>query len=394
MPDGTRLLSGGSYHDPNIRVWDASNWQQVGDSWKDDTYMKCVRAISINPTGTLAVSLSQDNENIIRLWRISDSTTVAISKEQLIHCVAFSIDGRRILGGLSVKIILEFVIQKQPMEKALVKHASEDAFPKGILGNETPQIFAMTTAVRNAFISGDFPIAEQLLTQDIEADPKNYASYANRSFVMMRLLDWDRALHDATMSVNIQASFIGYISKGIALCGKMQVWDAMKVFDLAFTFAEGDSKMAHRLFLIKAIAMFNAKMDEESVFPVQELAARPNPDPVACRIVEAYMRVQLGNIAMDSDLHKEAADHFTAAVTAGASFATLDIHSTHMEFVLLFGWDLKSLWQIANQQRCRALLRTGQFGTAFEAYRFMMDKSDDPTKAIFLDWIPALDENE
>jgi hypothetical protein len=57
----------------------------------------------------------------------------------------------------------------------------------------------MTTAVHNAFISGDFPIAEQLLTQDIEADPKNYASYANRSFVMMRLLDWDRALHDATM---------------------------------------------------------------------------------------------------------------------------------------------------------------------------------------------------
>jgi hypothetical protein len=32
--------------------------------------------------------------------------------------------------------------------------------------------------------------------------------------------------------------------------------------------------------------MFNAKMDEESVFPVQELAARPNPGPLACRIVE------------------------------------------------------------------------------------------------------------
>ncbi|KAG2744404.1 hypothetical protein P692DRAFT_20745152, partial [Suillus brevipes Sb2] len=104
---------------------------------------------------------------------------------------------------------------------------------------------------------------------------------------------------------------------------------------------------------------------------------------------QAYMQVQLGNIAMDSDLHKEAADHFSAAVKAGASFATLNIHSTHIEFALLFGWDLKSLWQIANQQRCHALLRIGQFGTAFEAYRFMMDKSDDPTKAIFLDWIPG-----
>lgn len=43
--------------------------------------------------------------------------------------------------------------------------------------------------------------------------------------------------------------------------------------------------------------MFNANKDD-GIFPVQELAARPNPDPLACRIVEAYMRVQLGTIAM------------------------------------------------------------------------------------------------
>jgi hypothetical protein len=36
----------------------------------------------------------------------------------------------------------------------------------------------------------------------------------------------------------------------------MQVWDAMKAFDLAFTFADGDPKMAHRLFLIKAGIIF------------------------------------------------------------------------------------------------------------------------------------------
>lgn len=168
----------------------------------------------------------------------------------------------------------------------------------------------------------------------------------------------------------------------------------MKAFDLAFTFADGDSKIAHRLFLIKAISCFNATKDEEGVFPVQELATRPNPDPLACRVVEAYMRVQLGTIAMDGGLHKEAADHFSAAVKAGASFAKLDIHSMYKEFVVLFGWDLKCLWQIANQKRCRALLRTGRFGTAFEAYRYMTDMSDEPTKAIFLAWAPALDEFE
>jgi len=55
----------------------------------------------------------------------------------------------------------------------------------------------MKKAVRNACISGDLPIAEDLLTQEIDANVDNYRSYANRSIVMARKLDWDHALHDA-----------------------------------------------------------------------------------------------------------------------------------------------------------------------------------------------------
>ena len=55
----------------------------------------------------------------------------------------------------------------------------------------------MKTAVRNACISGDLPAAEELLTQEIEANGDHYHSYANRSIVMARKLDWDRSLHDA-----------------------------------------------------------------------------------------------------------------------------------------------------------------------------------------------------
>jgi hypothetical protein len=40
-------------------------------------------------------------------------------------------------------------------------------------------------------------VAEDLLTQEIDSDADNYNSYANRSFVMARKLDWDSALHDA-----------------------------------------------------------------------------------------------------------------------------------------------------------------------------------------------------
>jgi hypothetical protein len=47
------------------------------------------------------------------------------------------------------------------------------------------------------------------------------------------------------------------------------------------------------------------------------------------------MRVQLGTIAMDNGLHREAAGHFTAAVNAGIFFSKLDVHSTYEDFVVV-----------------------------------------------------------
>jgi hypothetical protein len=95
---------------------------------------------------------------------------------------------------------------------------------------------------------------------------------------------------------------LGYISKGIALCGKQQVREAMTEFDLAFTSTDGDSKTTLFLFLIKvgkslihircfirnfqAIALFNANNHEEAVRFVQELAARPSANPLVSRVVE------------------------------------------------------------------------------------------------------------
>jgi len=59
------------------------------------------------------------------------------------------------------------------------------------------QILAMSAAVRNACISRDLDFAEELLTQEIETDPDNYISYANRAIVMARKSDWNKAFHDA-----------------------------------------------------------------------------------------------------------------------------------------------------------------------------------------------------
>jgi hypothetical protein len=95
----------------------------------------------------------------------------------------------------------------------------------------------------------------------------------------------------------------GYISKGIALCGKGLVREARAAFDVASMFTNKDSNTNHLLLLIKvgeirlaypllhsafqAIALFNAAQHEEAMFLVNELAAAcPNVDILGCRVVE------------------------------------------------------------------------------------------------------------
>ncbi|KIK41070.1 hypothetical protein CY34DRAFT_13275 [Suillus luteus UH-Slu-Lm8-n1] len=179
-PDGTRLLSGGDEDDPTIREWDPLTWHHI---W----------AIAIDPTGTFVASASEDRH--VRLWRLSDKQTIAIFRLHSLapHSVTFSVDGRHILSGGEDNKISDWEV------------------PKGIL--------AVATA-HDACVTGDLSTAEDLLTQNIHTDANDHTSYAHRSFVMARQHNWDRALEDAIKSISIQTSLTGYISKGIALCGK------------------------------------------------------------------------------------------------------------------------------------------------------------------------------
>jgi tetratricopeptide (TPR) repeat protein len=222
------------------------------------------------------------------------------------------------------------------------------------------------------------------------AHPNDHTAYANRAFVMARKCDWDQAFQDAIQSVSIQTSFIGHICKGIALCGKKQVMAARISFDLASMFTNGDSKTDRFLFLIKAIALFNANEHQEAFLRIGELATCSDVDPVACRVVEAYLRAQLGNIALNGVRYTEAVEHFTAAVNASTFFYRLPIHLMYDEFVVLFGWDLKTLWHTVNQQQCYALFRAGSFGAAIELYQSIMDQTDEDMKAGFRAGFAAL----
>ncbi|KAG2060083.1 WD40 repeat-like protein [Suillus hirtellus] len=318
-PDGTCLLSGSGKY---IWEWDTSTWEQVGRPWEGHTgYI--INAIAIHPAGTLVASASGDMR--VRLWRLSDQRTIAVFEHSsAATCVAFSVDGKRILSRVEDKI-------------------SEWT------------ILDITTA-RHACLAGDLSIAEELLTQEIRTNANDFTSYSNRSFVMARKHNSDNALEDATKSINIKPSLIGFISKGIALCGKGHVQEAMVAFDVASTFTNQDSETNQFLLLIKAIALFNADQHEEAMLLMKDRdVACPNIDPLARRVVETYLRVQLGIKAFDGAHHDEAADHFTAAVNSDA-FSSKYIHFAYQDLTVLFGWDLESLLLTTHQKQCQAFL--------------------------------------
>ncbi|KAG2737457.1 hypothetical protein P692DRAFT_201032333 [Suillus brevipes Sb2] len=203
---------------------------------------------------------------------------------------------------------------------------------------------------------------------------------------MARKHAWDHALDDAIKSISIQPSLTGHISKAIALCGKGLVWEAMVAFDIASVATNQDSTNIHFLHLIKAIALFNANQCKEAMLLIKELAAvYPNTNTLARRVVEAYLRVELGTKALGDACHHEAADHFTAAINSGA-FSSKNIQFIYDDFVVIFGWDLPSLLFTTHQKRCQAFLSAGKTDEALEAHKCMMDAIDETAKARCLDW--------
>ncbi|KAG1786314.1 uncharacterized protein HD556DRAFT_1528393 [Suillus plorans] len=323
--DGRRLLTAGSYLDPAIREWDTSTWEQVGHAYNNTSpSSKGINTLVVNPTGTLVASTSYDH--YVRLWRLSDRRIIASFKHShTVCCVTFSADGKYILSGGLDKKISQWAVPS--FDSKACFNPSLSAMQKPYF----PQILDMDSTTRDACINGDLDTAEALLTQQIDADNNDHNAYANRSFVRARKADWDRALDDA----------------------------------------------------LKAIALFNAKQHREAIPRIQQPPdASPNADSLACSIVEVYLD-NLSGAGRNGD-----AGDFAVNTIAGSSESAIwsTICSEYEDLTVLFGWDLKSVWQIANQRRCDALLQAGGIREALESYRYIMDMSDGATKASCLAW--------
>jgi len=123
-PDGTRLLSGGTDSNPNMREWDTLTWKQVGDHWSGHT--ACIYTVAINAAGTLVASASKDNH--MRLWRPSDGRTIAIFKDtHEVVCATFSGDGRYIISGGRNTMLKEWAVPEDASLEVIDKEQMSEA---------------------------------------------------------------------------------------------------------------------------------------------------------------------------------------------------------------------------------------------------------------------------
>ncbi|OAX42739.1 hypothetical protein K503DRAFT_709950 [Rhizopogon vinicolor AM-OR11-026] len=421
-PDGQQLVS--ASEDQTVKFWDSSTGQQVGRHCTGHT--DSVNSIAISNDESFIATASRDKT--VRLWNTKTRRQVGrpLEHSDIVVCVAISSNGELLVsGGVDGNVYLwsiKNMIEPHKVKESLKDNEeAEESSPTpdmqdfscsvtlsrsydtneelscdhdGTHNNSSDthelidsrdkfslfDICTVTTTVLNACIAGDLHIAEELLTEEIDIDTTNYNSYANRSVVRARNGEWDHAVQDAVQSIAIQPSLMGYISKGIALCGKEQLWDAMEAFDLGFVFSNRDPMTINLLLLIKAIVLFNASHRDEALRRVQDLAiACQDIDTLPCAVVDLYLCMQYAILAFNNGQYSEAADRLKGSIASTMSLMSQEtlLEPRFKMFTVLFGWDLGSLWQTTNLQLCDALLHADRVIDAIESYQCMLGKIYD-----------------
>ncbi|KAG2038865.1 WD40-repeat-containing domain protein [Suillus americanus] len=369
MPQGTYLLSGGGRHDPTIRVWDALKGDEI-DAFHGHTDK--INAIAVNDSSTILTSASCDGS--VRFWPFPTSNILEVSAAAL--CVSCFSEG-------DDRKISQWVLPSAGLmsTKTQVKvSVSQKSYIHILTMDETAYTVCTT--------GGKLSTALDIFTRQIKADSNNYVCFGHRSIVYSRIRDWECALKDAVQSISIQKSLIGYMSKGIAHYGMGQIRKASIAFDLASRFAAGDSTTHHHLFLIRAIAIFNTNAHEEAIMSVSDMAEDSvDADLLACKVVQIYFYAEMALAASKGNIPDKATEYIDTAIEIAnsCSLQTIDF-SVYTEFVVIFGWDVKSLWYAIHIYKCLILFRTCNI-EALEYYRLLVEPCNEAQKASLRAWL-------
>ncbi|KAG2037303.1 WD40-repeat-containing domain protein [Suillus americanus] len=365
---GTYLLSGGGKRDPTVRMWEAVKGDEI-ETFRGHTDK--ISNISVNDSNTIITSASSDGS--IRLWPFPKSNVLDVAAGAF--CVTF------FSGGNDQKIsqwVLPStgLVSTKTQEKVTHWHKTS-----------TLTLIMEETAYTIITTGGKLTTVLEIFTRYIKANVSDYVCYAHRSIIYTRMGDWECALKDAIKSISIQKSLIGYMAKAIAHYGLRQIREANIAFDLALRFATGDSATHHLLVLIRAIAIFNTNAYDDAIAYVNDMAeVSHDADLLICQVVQVYFYAEMALAASKNNNREKAITYINAAIEIANScfLQTMDF-SVYMEFVVVFGWDLKSLWQTVRKYKCLILARTCNI-EALEYYVSLMEDSDKAQKASLRAW--------
>ncbi|KAG2127087.1 WD40-repeat-containing domain protein [Suillus cothurnatus] len=314
-PQGIYLLSGGSKHDPTIRVWDALRGNEI-DTFHGHTDK--INAISVNDSSTIITSASCDGS--VRFWPFPKSNILEVSATAL--CVTC-------FGGGDDRKISQSVLPSTGLMSTMTQVKT---CTLTLIMDEIAYIVLST-------VGGKLSTALEIFTRQIEADSNNYIYFGHRSIVNARMHDWECALKDA----------------------------------------------------IQAIAIFNTNAHEEAVMSVNDMAEESlGSDLLACKVVQIYFFAEMALAASKDNIRDKAIQYIDAAIEIAnsCSLHTIDL-SVYTAFVVIFGWDLKSLWRTIEKYKCLILLRTCNI-EVLEYYRLLMNPCNEVQKASLRAWFALL----
>lgn len=378
---GTYLVSGGGSRDATLRVWDASEWTEI-EAFHGHTGQ--INSISVNESSTIITSASTDSS--VRLWPFPIQSNI-LKVSASASCVTFSKDCRYIFSGGD-----DLKISQWELPSTGLVMASTQAWTKTTteVVETKVEIFTMSETAQAACITGDFSAAVEIFTQEIKENSSNHVCYGHRAIALAREHNWDAALEDANQSISIKRSSVGFMSKGIALCGKGQIREACSAFDLALKMATGDSTTHNLISLMKAAAIFSANEHEEAIMCVKDMAEfSVDSDLLTCNVVLTYLYTQMGFTALENNTLEKALEYITAALEIATthSFHNMEF-SKYTEFIVTFGWDLQSLWKNLNKYHCLALFRTCRI-EALECYRSLVDACNETERESLITWFAS-----
>ncbi|KAG2124485.1 WD40-repeat-containing domain protein [Suillus cothurnatus] len=238
-PDSQQLISA-SVYDERIKFWNSSNGVPIGRPSTGHT--DYINSLAISFHDSFIATASDDTT--VRLWDIKAHQQIgqALQHTTRVRCVVISPNGELLVSGDGKRVLLWSIKDTEQGEAEgrikdddetqhqqlltihdthLHSQATNDE-PTSISGSASYyslnqasssdhnhslfDFLGVDTTVHNACISGNLSAAENLLTQDIDADSNNYSSYATRSIVLAQVSEWDKALQDS-VKVRFSASY-------------------------------------------------------------------------------------------------------------------------------------------------------------------------------------------